>query len=358
MAKLMIFFLTILCRRVVVTAMCIMLYKITELRELTLKSKGFCDVVAVVITGEEDVGGGSTVAGTQGMDAKALHSLHLRTWVGSDSMFTTPSNSMRLCTRFENKRRVNMLKCNLELTIKPVIGRRAAGLKVSCTSQNSPASILESETSTTEEDLVLKKKSEEVEPCLSGRCIYLVGMMGSGKTTIGHILSEVLGYSFFDSDKLIEQSVGGTAVADIFKLHGEAFFRHNETEVLHKLSSMRRLVISTGGGAVIRPINWKYMHKGISVFIDVPLDALAQRITAVGTKSRPLLHHESGDAYTQTLNRLSKLWEERSEAYTNAHVRVSLECIAAKLGHGDVCCISPTQIAIEALIQIEEYLKK
>ncbi|KAI3825078.1 hypothetical protein L1987_06554 [Smallanthus sonchifolius] len=292
------------------------------------------------------------------MEAKVLQSLHLTTWVASDSTFSTPSNSMRLCTQFEKKRRVNVLKCNLVQTIKPMLGDRAAGLKVSCTSQNSPASILESGTFTTEEDLVLKKKSEEIELCLSGRCIYLVGMMGSGKTTIGQILSEVLGYSFFDSDKLIEQSVGGTAVADIFKLHGEAFFRNNETEVLHKLSQMRRLVISTGGGAVIRPINWKYMHKGISVFIDVPLDALAQRITAIGTASRPLLHHESGDAYTQTLKRLSKLWEERSEAYTNAHVRVSLERIAAKLGHEDVCCVSPTQIAIEALIQIEDYLKK
>ncbi|KAI7758119.1 hypothetical protein M8C21_010566 [Ambrosia artemisiifolia] len=292
------------------------------------------------------------------MEAKLLQSLHLTTWTGSDSMFPIPNNSMGLCTRFDKKRRVNMLKCNLERSIKPVIGHRAAGLKVSCTSQNPPASVLESGTVTTEEDLVLKKKSEEIEPCLSGRCIYLVGMMGSGKTTIGQILSEVLGYSFFDSDKLIEQSVGGTAVADIFKLRGEAFFRHNETEVLHKLSSMRRLVVSTGGGAVVRPINWKYMHKGISVFIDVPLDALAQRLTAVGTASRPLLHHESGDAYTQTLKRLSKLWEDRSEAYGNAHVRVSLERIAAKLGLGDVCCINPTQIAIEALIQIEDYLKK
>ncbi|KAM0055807.1 putative shikimate kinase [Helianthus debilis subsp. tardiflorus] len=292
------------------------------------------------------------------MEAKFLQSLHLTTWTGSDSVFPKPHNSMGLSTRFERKRRVNMFKCNLVQTVKPVTGRRASGLKVSCTSQNSPASVLESETFTTEEDLVLKKKSEEIEPCLSGRCIYLVGMMGSGKTTIGQILSEVLGYSFFDSDKLIEQSVGGTTVADIFKLHGEAFFRHNETEVLHKLSTMHRLVISTGGGAVVRPINWKYMHKGISVFIDVPLDALAQRLTAVGTVSRPLLHHESGDAYTQTLKKLSKLWEVRSEAYSNAQVRVSLERIAAKLGHGDVCCVNPTQIAIEALIQIEDYLKK
>ncbi|XP_076898947.1 shikimate kinase, chloroplastic-like [Bidens hawaiensis] len=207
----------------------------------------------------------------------------------------------------------------------------------------------------------LQKKSKEIEPSFSGRGIYLVEMMGSRKTTIGQTLSEMLVFFFLhvcDCDKLIEQSVGGIAVADIFKLRGETFFRDNKIEALHKLSSMRWLIISTGGGAVVRPINWKYMHNGIIVFIDVPLDALAQRLTAISTASRPLLHHASGDAYTQLLKKLSKLWEDRSEAYTNAHVRVLLEHIAAKLGHNDLCCINPTQIAIEALIQIEDHLKK
>ncbi|PWA49559.1 shikimate kinase protein [Artemisia annua] len=292
------------------------------------------------------------------MEAKVIQGLHLTTWISSDKTVPTMSSSMRLSNRFEKTKRVNMLKCDHFGTIKPAIEHRAARLKVPCTSQNFPASILESETLTSEEDLLLQKKSEEIEPCLSGRCIYLVGMMGSGKTTIGQILSEVLGYSFFDCDKLIEQAAGGTAVADIFKHRGESYFRDNETEVLHKLSSMRRLVISTGGGAVIRPINWKYMQKGVSIFIDVPLDALAKRLTAIGTASRPLLHHGSGDAYTQTFKRLCKLWEERSEAYSNAQVTVSLERIASKLGHEDVCSVNPTQIAIEALIRIEEYLKK
>ncbi|KAJ0488884.1 putative shikimate kinase [Helianthus annuus] len=125
-------------------------------------------------------------------------------------------------------------------------------------------------------------------------------MMGSGKTTIGQILSQLLhGYSFFDSDKLVEEAAGGATVADIFKLHGESFFREMETEVLRKLSRTYRLVISTGGGAVVEPINWKYMHKGIIVFIDVPLEVLARRITSVGTTSRPLLHHGSSDSYVK-----------------------------------------------------------
>ncbi|RZC17737.1 Shikimate kinase 1, chloroplastic [Glycine soja] len=129
-----------------------------------------------------------------------------------------------------------------------------------------------------------------------------------------------------------------------------------QTEVLRKLSMMHRYVISTGGGAVVRPINWKYMQQGISVRLDVPVEALAQRITAVGTDSRPLLHYEEGDAYTKTFMRLSALFKERSEAYANANVKVSLENMAAKLGSRDESDLSPTAIAMEALEQIKGFL--
>ncbi|KAL4597180.1 hypothetical protein ACB092_12G216400 [Castanea dentata] len=149
---------------------------------------------------------------------------------------------------------------------------------------------------------------------------------------------------FHDLDKLVEQDVDGTSVAEIFKLYGEGFL----TEVLRKLSLMHQLVVSTGEGAVVRPINWKYMQKGISVWLDVPLEDLARRIAAVKTGSRPLLHHDSGDAYTKTLTRLSTLVEERSDVYANANARVSLEDIVAKLGHRDVSNLKPTVIAIEA----------
>nr|GMC64231.1 shikimate kinase, chloroplastic [Ipomoea batatas] len=164
--------------------------------------------------------------------------------------------------------------------------------------RNPNASIVEYENSlpSLDEVQVLKSKSEEIEPYLSGRCIYLV-----------------------------EQAVGGTSVAEIFKLHGEGFFRDNETEVLRKLSLMREVVVSTGGGAVVRPINWRYMHKGISVWLDVPVDALARRISAVGTHSRPLLHNESGDIYAKTLKRLSTLLDEREDAYANAKARILLQ---------------------------------
>uniref|UniRef100_M8AX11 Shikimate kinase, chloroplastic n=1 Tax=Aegilops tauschii TaxID=37682 RepID=M8AX11_AEGTA len=180
-----------------------------------------------------------------------------------------------------------------------------------------------------DEALVLKQKAEDVLPYLNDRCVYLVGMMGSGKTTVGKIIAEVLGYSFFDSDKLVEQSVGIPSVAEIFQVHSEAFFRDNEVS---------------------------YMRKGLTIWLDVPLDALARRIAAVGTASRPLLHQESGDPYAKAYAKLTALFEQRMDSYANADARVSLENIALKQGHNDVNVLTPSAIAIEALLKMESFL--
>nr|AFK45491.1 unknown [Lotus japonicus] len=294
------------------------------------------------------------------MEAKAVHSFHLSTMVVGDKLGRTgPSSSLRMSSGFVKPKKFQGFVSH-RLSLLQRSQQRTVPVVVACSSYNNiPASILETGSfrDPLDEEMILKSKSQEIEPYLNGRCIYLVGMMGSGKTTVGKILSEVLSYSFFDSDALIEEEVDKTSVADIFKNYGEAFFRNKETEILKKLSMMRRDVISTGGGAVVKPTNWKYMHKGISVWLDVPVEALARRITKVGTNSRPLLHYEAGDAYTKTFMRLSSLFEERSEAHANANARVSLENIAAKLDQKDASHLSPKTIAIEALEQINGFLK-
>ncbi|XP_059641030.1 shikimate kinase, chloroplastic-like [Cornus florida] len=294
------------------------------------------------------------------MEAKVAQSLQLSTWIDPEKIMRKQSGSLRFSHRCRERQRFQVLTSGNFQPKRTASCHRSVALEISCSYQKFPASIMPpgSFPPSFDEAMALKKKSEEIEPHLSGRCIYLVGMMGSGKTTVGRILSEALGYSFFDSDTLVEQAAGGTSVAEIFNLYGESFFRNSETEVLQKLSLMQRLVVSTGGGAVVRPMNWKHMKKGISVWLDVPLEALARRIAAVGTGSRPLLHRESGDAYAKTFMRLSTLLEERSEAYANANARVSLENIAAKLGYMDVSNLTPAVIAIEALTQIESLLKK
>ncbi|XP_073065541.1 shikimate kinase, chloroplastic isoform X1 [Primulina eburnea] len=293
------------------------------------------------------------------MEARVSQSFQFPAWISSEKIARKSSSSLQfLWTNGERKMYRPPASNNLQT--RKDRARRSVLLKVLCSSGSYPASLLESGSvpSSFDESMILQNISEGIEPYLNGRCIYLVGMMGSGKSTVGKVLSEGLGYSFCDCDTLIEQATGGSTVAEIFKIYGESFFRDSETEALQKLSSMHQLVVSTGGGAVVRPINWRYMQKGISVWLDVPLDALARRITAVGTNSRPLLNQESGDPYSMTMKRLSTLFKERGEAYANADVRVCLEIIAAKLGLTDVCKLTPNVIAIELLSQVETFLKK
>ncbi|GMH25129.1 hypothetical protein Nepgr_026972 [Nepenthes gracilis] len=293
------------------------------------------------------------------MEAKIAQSIKLSTRIDTVKIVEKPNGFLPVSQRCKEQQRFQT-SISTQLPKRTSAHHKPVVFKVSCAYKRFPASVLQSGgfPATLDEALILKDKSQEIGPYLNGRCIYLVGMMGSGKTTVGRILSDILGYSFFDCDVLVEQAVGGISVAEIFNLYGESFFRENESEVLRKLSSMHHLVVSTGGGAVIRPINWKYMRSGISVWLDVPLEALARRIAAVGTDSRPLLHDESGDAYLKTFKRLSVLLKERSGAYANANARVSLEYIAAKLGYMDVNNLTPAVIAIEALEQIGSYLKE
>ncbi|KAH9295371.1 hypothetical protein KI387_038959, partial [Taxus chinensis] len=229
---------------------------------------------------------------------------------------------------------------------------RLPTFSIFCSSYNGGCTVSETDTCNNEEALILKKRADEISLGMDGKSIFLVGMMGSGKSTVGKILSEALGYYFFDSDHLIEQAAGGTPVAQIFKEKDEEFFRDAESKVLSELSTMHRLVVATGGGAVVRPENWSYLNHGVTVWLDVPLEALAKRVVAVGTESRPLLGQASVDPYTQAFARLTELIEKRGKAYGNSNAKVSLQKIAAELGFSDVSDLTPTTIAIEVLKEI------
>ncbi|XP_039029427.1 shikimate kinase 1, chloroplastic-like isoform X2 [Hibiscus syriacus] len=296
------------------------------------------------------------------MEAGVACKLKCPTWVESERFGRKLTGSLRFGRIAKQGHKVRVA-ASVQFPLQISSNRqRWVSFEVSCSSYtNFIASTLETGSVEVpyDEALMLKKKSLEVEPYLNGHSLYLVGLMGSGKTTVGKILSNVLRYSFYDSDALIEQEVDGISVAEIFKRYGDSFFRNKETEILQRLSSEKQLVVSTGGGAVVRDENWDYMQKkGIIVWLDVPLEALARRIAAVGTHSRPLLHYEHGDPYTKALKRLSYLLEQRGKNYAKANARVSLEEIAGKLGYGDVSDLTPTEIAIEALEQIEGYLKE
>lgn len=148
---------------------------------------------------------------------------------------------------------------------------------------------------------------------LRGANVYLVGMMGAGKTTVGRILARELKYRFFDTDGVISQAAN-QSIADIFAKEGEEAFRELETQVLGQLCAYKNLVVATGGGIILRSTNWSYLHHGVVVWLDVPVDELCDRLRLDTT--RPLL----GDGELQS--KLESLLQQRERFYAQADVRV------------------------------------
>ena len=117
--------------------------------------------------------------------------------------------------------------------------------------------------------------------------VILVGMMGSGKSTVGRALAGLLEGSFFDTDMLLEQRLGRQA-SQLFTLYGEHAFRIHETKVLQSLQPERG-VLATGGGIVLKEENWVEIRRlGTSVFLDVDPEVLKHRLT-VTKRRRPIL---------------------------------------------------------------------
>ncbi len=140
--------------------------------------------------------------------------------------------------------------------------------------------------------------------------------MGAGKTTVGQLLAPHLGYRFFDTDILIEK-IAGQSISEIFAQAGEAKFREMESKVLAELSAYTKLAIATGGGIVLARHNWSYLHHGIVVWLDVPLEQLYARLLEDTT--RPLLKDPDPQA------KLRSLLASRSPLYAQADIRIRIE---------------------------------
>ena len=149
---------------------------------------------------------------------------------------------------------------------------------------------------------------------LGGRSLYLVGMMGSGKTSTGRPLAERLGYGFVDADAVIKQA-SGCSIPEIFERDGEAGFRKLESQVLSAISQRHSLVVATGGGVVTQQENWGLLHSGIVIWLDVVPDQLLQRLKADSTV-RPLLQTDDPEAA------LNALLNERRPLYAEADLTV------------------------------------
>ena len=121
--------------------------------------------------------------------------------------------------------------------------------------------------------------------------IFIIGSMGSGKTSIGKMLAKENNLSFLDTDHEIIRSCG-YSIPDIFKEFGEEHFRNLETEQLRKMKALENHVISTGGGIILKNDNKKLMKDlGIIIFLDINISSQVDRVK--NRKNRPLLNDKN-----------------------------------------------------------------
>lgn len=161
----------------------------------------------------------------------------------------------------------------------------------------------------------MSKTAEDIREQLQGINIYLVGMMGSGKTTVGRHLARLLRYRFFDTDQVAEKATGKT-ITQLFEESGEAEFRRFETQILSRICAYQRSVIATGGGIVLAQQNWSYLHYGAVIWLDAPVEVLYQRVSR--DASRPLLQRPDP---RQTL---TDILAERRSLYSQADLRFTV----------------------------------
>ena len=145
--------------------------------------------------------------------------------------------------------------------------------------------------------------------------IFLVGMMGAGKTSVGRVLAKRMNKIFYDSDHVIEERTG-VKIPVIFEIEGEPGFRHREAAVLDELTALDEVVLATGGGAVLAQENRDRLHaRGTVVYLRASVKDLLNRTRH--DKNRPLLQTADPRA------RLEELYEMRDPLYREvAHITI------------------------------------
>ncbi|XP_057491040.1 probable inactive shikimate kinase like 1, chloroplastic isoform X2 [Actinidia eriantha] len=165
--------------------------------------------------------------------------------------------------------------------------------------------------------LAVKKKASEISPELKGTSIFLVGINNALKTSLGKLLADALRYYYFDSDDLVEEAAAGESAGKSFRETDKEGFCKSETEVLKQLSSLGRLVVCTGNGAVQSATNLALLRDGLSIWIDVPLDMVARDVVEKGNQLPPSDKNSSG-SYSVVFNQLTLMFEEMRVGYATA----------------------------------------
>jgi shikimate kinase len=170
---------------------------------------------------------------------------------------------------------------------------------------------------------------------VKGHIVYIIGFMGSGKSTAGKKLASLLGWKFIDLDKSIEEYIGKSIPA-IFSEEGEPFFRETEAKLLKNIESLSDTIISTGGGTPCYGDNMDFMlNTGLTVYLKLTPGQLKSRL-AGSDGDRPLISNlkpeELLDFITKKLAEREK-WYDRSELILKG-IDLDISVLHAKIKSG------------------------
>ncbi|KAK8470216.1 hypothetical protein PHAVU_004G081400 [Phaseolus vulgaris] len=197
------------------------------------------------------------------------------------------------------------------------------------------------------------KKAAEVSSDLKGTSIFLVGMKSSLKTSLGKLLADALRYYYFDSDSLVEEALGGALAEKSFTESDTKGFYESETEVLKQLSSMGRLVVCAGNGAVTSPTNLALLRHGITLWIDVPVDLVARDVIEDESQFTPSEIPISG-SYPEVKDELGAIYVKYRAGYATADAIISVQKVASRLGCDNLDEVTREDLTLEALKEIEK----
>ncbi|KAK8470217.1 hypothetical protein PHAVU_004G081400 [Phaseolus vulgaris] len=192
------------------------------------------------------------------------------------------------------------------------------------------------------------KKAAEVSSDLKGTSIFLVGMKSSLKTSLGKLLADALRYYYFDSDSLVEEALGGALAEKSFTESDTKGFYESETEVLKQLSSMGRLVVCAGNGAVTSPTNLALLRHGITLWIDVPVDLVARDVIEDESQFTPSEIPISG-SYPEVKDELGAIYVKYRAGYATADAIISVQKVASRLGCDNLDEVTREDLTLEVI---------
>jgi len=155
--------------------------------------------------------------------------------------------------------------------------------------------------------------------------IFLIGFMTAGKSTVGKILANTIGWNFIDLDQEIER-IENKSVIKVFKENGEQYFRQLEHQTLKRISNEKNFVISLGGGTIENPENMKIISlQGIIIYLEISVQEAFKRLKY--KRNRPILFNDSNEEVSdqELIERITNIYNRRIALYNQADIKINTD---------------------------------